>query len=84
MANAVFNVPTPRNEPILTYAPGTPERQALRGQLQRMASEVIEITPRIGGRAVKTGRIAEATMPHDHRHVLATWHKAGAREVDQA
>jgi 1-pyrroline-5-carboxylate dehydrogenase len=77
-------VPSPRNEPTLTYAPGTPERQALRAQLQKMASEVIEITPRIGGRSAPTGRIAEATMPHDHRHVLATWHKAGAREVDQA
>jgi 1-pyrroline-5-carboxylate dehydrogenase len=84
MANAVFSVPTPRNEPALTYAPGTPERPALRGQLQKMASEVIEITPWIGGRPVKTGRVAEATMPHDHRHVLATWHKAGAREVERA
>ncbi len=77
-------VPSPRNEPTLSYAPGTPERQALRAQLQKMASEVIEITPRIGGRAVPTGRIAETTMPHDHRHVLATWQQAGAREVDQA
>ncbi|MGH7312599.1 MAG: L-glutamate gamma-semialdehyde dehydrogenase, partial [Candidatus Rokuibacteriota bacterium] len=47
-------------------------------------SEVIEIAPRIGGKAVKTGKVAEATMPHDHRHVLATWHQAGAREVGQA
>ncbi len=84
MANALFSVPTPRNEPNLTYAPGTPERAALKAQLQKMASEVIEITPRIGGKAVKTGKVAEATMPHDHRHVLATWHKAGAREVGQA
>ncbi|MGH7323471.1 MAG: L-glutamate gamma-semialdehyde dehydrogenase [Candidatus Rokuibacteriota bacterium] len=84
MANALFSVPTPRNEPNLTYAPGTPERAALKAQLQKMASEVIEIAPRIGGKAVKTGKVAEATMPHDHRHVLATWHKAGAREVGQA
>jgi 1-pyrroline-5-carboxylate dehydrogenase len=84
MANAVFNAPPPRNEPNLTYAPGTPERAALKAQLQKMASEIVEITPRIGGKAVKTGKIAEATMPHDHRHVLATWHKAGVREVNQA
>ena len=76
--------PHPWNEPTLTYAPGTPERPALKTQLQKMASEVIEITPRIGGKAVKTGKIGEATMPHDHRHVLATWHKAGAREVEGA
>jgi 1-pyrroline-5-carboxylate dehydrogenase len=84
MATAMFSVPSPRNEPSLTYAPGTPERAALKAQLQKMASEVIEITPRIGDRAVKTGKIAEASMPHDHRHVLATWHKAGVREVNQA
>jgi 1-pyrroline-5-carboxylate dehydrogenase len=84
MANALFNVPPPANEPNLSYAPGTRERAALKAQLQQMASEVIEITPRIGGRSVKTGKVAEATMPHDHRHVLATWHQAGAREVEQA
>src|SRR5512145_1770138 len=84
MANAVFNPPPPRNEPNLTYAPGTPERAALKGQLQKMASEIVEITPRIGGKAVKTGQVGEATMPHDHRHVLATWHKAGGKEVAQA
>jgi 1-pyrroline-5-carboxylate dehydrogenase len=84
MPNALFKVPNPTNEPNLTYAPGTRERAALKAQLQRMAGEVIEITPRIGGKAVKTGRVAEATMPHDHRHVLATWHRAGADEVGRA
>jgi 1-pyrroline-5-carboxylate dehydrogenase len=49
-----------------------------------MAGEVIEIAPRIGGRRVTTGRTADAVMPHDHRHVLAVWHKAGASEVQRA
>src|SRR3989449_7907377 len=49
-----------------------------------MSSEVAEITPRIDGRAVMTGRTAEAVMPHDHRHVLAVWHKAGTAEVAHA
>jgi 1-pyrroline-5-carboxylate dehydrogenase len=84
MQNAQGRVPTPRNEPVLSYAPATPERSALRAQLRKMAGEVIEITPRIGGRRVATGATAEAVMPHDHRHVLATWHKAGAAHVDQA
>ena len=77
-------VPTPHSEPVLSYAAGSPERAALRGQLGRMAAEVIEITPRIGGRRVETGRTSEAVMPHDYRHVLATWHRAGAAEVGQA
>jgi 1-pyrroline-5-carboxylate dehydrogenase len=84
MSNGIFSVPVPRNEPVLAYTPGSPERKTLRAQLDRMAGEVIEITPRIGGRRVATGRTAEAVMPHDHRHVLAVWHKAGASEVQRA
>jgi 1-pyrroline-5-carboxylate dehydrogenase len=84
MSNGIFTVPVPRNEPVLAYIPGSPERKTLRAQRDRMAGEVIEITPRIGGRRVTTGRTAEATMPHDHRHALAVWHKAGASEVQRA
>jgi len=84
MSNGIFTVPVPRNEPILAYTPGSPERKTLRAQLDRMAAEVIEITPRVGGRRVTTGRTAEAVMPHDHRHTLAVWHKAGASEVQRA
>ena len=84
MSNGIFSVPVPRNEPVLAYTPGSPERKALRAELDRMAGEVIEIAPRIGGRRVTTGRTADAVMPHDHRHVLAVWHKAGASEVQRA
>ncbi|HYS15813.1 MAG TPA: L-glutamate gamma-semialdehyde dehydrogenase [Candidatus Binatia bacterium] len=84
MSNGIFSVPVPRNEPILAYTPGSPERSALRAELDRMASGIIEITPRIGGRRITTDRTAEAVVPHDHRHVLAVWHKAGAQEVERA
>jgi 1-pyrroline-5-carboxylate dehydrogenase len=84
MANGIPILPSPQNEPVYSYAPGTPERRALRAQVQKMAGEVIEITPVIGGRRVATGTVAEAGMPHDHRHVIATWHKAGPREVSEA
>ena len=84
MSNGIFNVPVPRNESVLAYTPGSQERKALRAELDRMAGQVIEIAPRIGGRRVATGRTAEAVMPHDHRHVLAVWHKAGASEVQRA
>jgi 1-pyrroline-5-carboxylate dehydrogenase len=84
MSNGIFTVPVPRNEPILAYTPGSPERKTLRAQLDRMAGEVTEITPRVGGCRVTTGRTAEAVMPHDHRHTLAVWHKAGASEVQRA
>jgi 1-pyrroline-5-carboxylate dehydrogenase len=84
MSNGIFNVPSPRNEPVLGYTPGSPERKALRTELDRLGGQVIEIAPRIGGRRITTGRTAEAVMPHDHRHVLAVWHKAGASEVRRA
>src|SRR6185503_10815911 len=51
---------------------------------RRMADESIEIAPVIGGKKVKTGKTGNAVVPHDHGHVLATWHKAGGREVEAA
>jgi 1-pyrroline-5-carboxylate dehydrogenase len=84
MIDALFTVPPPRNEPVLAYAPGSPERRELRARLGRMAGEAIEIAPRIGGRRVTTGKVFEVVMPHDHHHVLAICHAAGAAEVAQA
>ncbi len=72
------------NEPVLGYAPGSPEREALRAALTRMSGEEIEIPLYIGGREVRTGDLAEAVMPHDHSHVLARWHRAGDREISEA
>src|SRR5205085_2840301 len=72
------------NEPVLTYAPGTTERTALRTELQRMTGETVEITPHISGHRVETGKLARAVMPHRHAHVLATWHQAGEPEVKHA
>jgi len=76
--------PVPENEPILGYAPGSPEREELKGRLATMAAEEIEIPLIIGGQEVRTGETVEAVMPHDHKHVLGTWHRAGAREAEMA
>jgi 1-pyrroline-5-carboxylate dehydrogenase len=84
MSNGSFTVPLPRNEPVLGYEPGSAERLALREQLARMASRPIDIPARIGGRKVRTGDIAEIVMPHDHRHVLARWHRCRRAEVERA
>jgi len=84
MINGIPCAPTPRNEPVLSYVPGSPERVVLRAELNRMSTEVIEITPRIGGERIATGQRAEAVMPHNHRHVLAVWHRAGAKDVQRA
>jgi 1-pyrroline-5-carboxylate dehydrogenase len=82
--SGVVSVPAPRNEPVLAHGPGSPERRALRAQIKRMAGEVVEIAPSIGGRRLTTGRTVEVVMPHDHRHVLAVCHQAGPGEVAAA
>ena len=82
--NAIPAVPTPRNEPVLEYRPGSPERARLQGELARMSAEEIEIPCVIGGKRVTTGRLVTVTMPHDHRHVLARFHAAGPGELAQA
>jgi 1-pyrroline-5-carboxylate dehydrogenase len=74
----------PSNEIVRTYAPGTAERQSLKQSLNEMSSSSIEIPLRIGGSDVRTGNTSSVVMPHAHRRVLASWHKAGAPEVEQA
>ena len=77
-------VPAPVNEPVRSYAPGSPERAELKARLKSMAAERIEIPLRIGGKEIRSGTTAAAVMPHDHRHVLAEWHKASREHVQQA
>jgi 1-pyrroline-5-carboxylate dehydrogenase len=84
MENAISRVPEPYNEPIRPYAPGDPERASLKAALSKIAGETIEIPCIIGGERVTTGRLESVVMPHDHGHVLATFHCAGPEEVERA
>ncbi|MBL7067291.1 MAG: L-glutamate gamma-semialdehyde dehydrogenase [Candidatus Marinimicrobia bacterium] len=84
MCNAKFTLPDPVNEPILAYRPGSPERKELKKVLDKMSNEQIEIPLIIGGKEVKTGNTATCVMPHNHKHILAVYHKAGSREVEMA
>ncbi len=81
MAHGVGIFPEPINEPVNSFAPGTAQRDSLRRELDRQQGESVEAPLVIGGRAVRTGRIAEARVPHRHAHVLATVHQAGEAEV---
>ncbi len=81
MTNARFHVPPPKNEPNLTYAPGTAEKAALKARLAAMSTTEIEIPVVVGGKAIHTGRLAEVRMPHRHGHLLARFHQAGPAEV---
>ena len=84
MKNAVFNFPLPANEPVKSYLKGSPERVALEAELKRQSSIELDIPLIIGGKEVRTGNTGKVVMPHDHAHVLATYHKAGPEEVRMA
>jgi 1-pyrroline-5-carboxylate dehydrogenase len=74
----------PVNEHTMDYAPGCKERKALNAELARMSSEVLDIPLIIDGKEVRTGKTGNVVMPHDHQHVLATYHMAGEKEVKMA
>ena len=84
MNNANFNFERPENEPILSYRAGTKERKLLIAEMERMSSEVIDIPLIIGGKEIRTGNTGKVVMPHNHKHILATYHKAGEKEVQMA
>ena len=77
-------IPTPVNEPVLAYAPGSRERTELKQSLQDLSGRQIEIPVVIGGKEIRTGKTVDAVMPHCHRHVLAKVHQAGPEEVTAA
>lgn len=76
--------PAPINEPVVEYAPGSPERADIKAHLDRMISKSAEIPIIVGGEMIRTGNTGTVVMPHDHRHVLATYHKAGQEELERA
>ena len=84
MLNAYFQVPQPYNEPPLDYAPGSPERKALKNKLAELKSQQIEIPLIIGGKEIKNGETAELRAPHDHNLKLGVYHKANQKEVEMA
>jgi 1-pyrroline-5-carboxylate dehydrogenase len=77
-------VPKPVNEPVRTYAPGSPERSELKARLERMASEKVEIPIIIDGKDIRSGDLGKSVMPHAHRHVLAEYHKATPKHAEMA
>ena len=83
-SHGIFTPPRPVNEPINTYAPGTPERGALQARLREMQGERITIPMVIGGKDVHADETFEAVMPHRKSHVLADVSKGGPEHVQQA
>ena len=84
MDKGVFSVPKPHNEPVKSYAPGSPERAAVLAAYTQMYQESIEVPLYIDGQEVSTGQTQSMNPPHDHQHSLGVFHKAGEQEVDRA
>lgn len=84
MNNALYNFERPKNEPVLSYAPGSPERLCLKDELDRQMAQVVDIPLVIGGKEIRTGKTQKVVMPHDHQHVLGHCHLAGEAEVKMA
>ena len=82
--HAIFRAPEPYNDPVKSYAPGSPERAELQQRLRDLESQQLDIPLVIGGEEVRTGETFDAVMPHLRAHVLAKVHKGGGAEVQRA
>ena len=84
MSLAISKVPTPVNEPVKSYLPGSPERASLQARLAELAATRTEMPLVIDGKDVRTGKLGQAVMPHRHAHVLGDFHQGGATEARAA
>ena len=82
--NAIPKIPPPVNEPVLSYAPSTPERVELKKALKDLSTRQADIPLVIGGKDVRPGTTVDVVMPHCHRHVLAKVQQAGPGDVEAA
>ena len=84
MDNALFSFKEPSNEPVYDYLTGSKERKLLEAELDKQSNEIIDIPIIIGGKEIRTGQTGKLVMPHNHKHVLATYHKVTEKEVNMA
>jgi 1-pyrroline-5-carboxylate dehydrogenase len=83
--DAITTTPAPVNEPILDYAPGTPERIELEAELKRQEHEELELTATVGGvKTIGGGPETAVVKPHDHRHVLGVLRSSTQVEAEAA
>jgi 1-pyrroline-5-carboxylate dehydrogenase len=84
MGKGFFEVPIAVNEPIKRYAPGSPERTKALDAYKKMYNSTIDVPMYINGEDVKTGNIDTMSPPHDHQHIVGTYHKAEKKNIDTA
>jgi 1-pyrroline-5-carboxylate dehydrogenase len=84
MSNAFFKVPVPVNEPVLNYAPGSPERIALKATLDELYDRQVDVPMYIGGKEIRTGNRVTMHPPHDHQHILGHYHRGDEQQIKMA
>ena len=84
MGKGFFNVPVAVNEPVKSYAPGSPEREAVKKAYKDMFNNTIDVPMYINGKDVKTGNTRTMSPPHDHKHIVGTYHLAEKKHIDDA
>lgn len=84
MSDAVFHPPIAVNEPVLSYAPGSPERKALKAALADLKGQQLDIPMFINGQEVRTGNTVSIHPPHELSHTLGHFHMGGEKEMKDA
>lgn len=84
MGKGFFEVPIAVNEPVKDYAPGSPEREEVLATYKKMFNSTVDVPLYINGRNIKTGDTSQMVPPHDHQHVVGTYHKAKKSHVKDA
>ena len=84
MSNAIFQVPVPKNEKVLSYGPGSPEKKAVKAALKALKSKELDIPMTINGKKVKSGNLIAMHPPHELAHTLGYFHQGGRKHVKAA
>lgn len=84
MPKGIYNVPKAVNEPVKSYAPGTPEREAVAAAFKQMYNSTVDVPLYIGAEQIRTGKTKTMTPPFDHKHVVGQYHEAEKEHIEKA
>src|SRR5690606_9956896 len=84
MSKGFFNVPKAVNEPVKSFAKGTPEREAVLNAYKQMWNAQVDVPLYIGGKEIRTGNTKNLSAPHDHKHIVGKYHLAEKNHIEEA
>jgi len=84
MPKGIYNVPKAINEPVKSYAPGTPEREQVAAKFKEMYNSTVDVPLYIGAEEIRTGNTKNINPPFDHKKVVGTYHQAEKQHIEQA